>query len=471
MAELKRLLAAEAAKTMARDSSALTRLPIDRVFTMKGFGTVVTGTLVSGTVRKEDELEVYPGGRRVRVRGVQVHGAAADEAVAGQRTALNLAGATVEELSRGMMLAPVGMFRPTQRIDVALTLLASAKPLKNRARVHFHTHTMEGIAEVVLGEGKQVVPGTQAFAQLRLAETALLLPGDRFILRQFSPVVTLGGGVALDATPLPKAKKDSVELFLRILLAGDPERVLLARLERRGESGLDLAEIVIETGWRRELIEKILADPMRSGKVARVGDRYVIGEKLEELEERLRKAVTAFQQSHPLVAGMGKEVLREELGILPEVFVHTLQRMTLTGKLAVSGEAVHLPGQGVVLKDDEAASKQRIESAFAAAGLKVPALAEVLAGLEIDQTRAKKLVTLLLRDKVLVKVTEELVFHREALDGLRALVAARKTESVKIDVSAFKDMTGVSRKYAIPLLEYMDRERITRRVGNERVIL
>lgn len=479
MAELKRLLAEQSAAVVARDSSALVRLPIDRVFTMKGFGTVVTGTLVSGTVKKEDELEVYPGGltsgRHVRVRGVQVHGAAAEQAVAGQRTALNLAGATVDEMARGMILAPVGAFRATQRLDVAMTLLPSAKPLKNRARVHLHAHTMEVIAEivlgVVLGEEKQLAPGAQAFARLRLAEAALLLPGDRFIMRQFSPVITLGGGVVLDAAPLPKAKKEALESFLRVLNTGEPESVLLARIARRGSSGLTVEGAVAETGWRREFLGKKLAEPLRAHKVVQIGNRYVSSSSLEELETLLINTVTAFQKKSPLVAGMGKERLREELRVQPEVFAWVLERIVRGKKLAVSGELAHLPGQGIVLKDEEAASKQLIESAFAAAGLKVPALGEVLAGLKIDQVRARKLVTLLLRDKILVKVTEDLVFHREALDGLRALVLARKNQSPKIDVGAFKDMTGVSRKYAIPLLEYMDRERITRRVGNERVIL
>ena len=479
MAELKRLLAEQSAAVVARDSSALVRLPIDRVFTMKGFGTVVTGTLVSGTVKKEDELEVYPGGltsgRHVRVRGVQVHGAAAEQAVAGQRTALNLAGATVDEMARGMILAPVGAFRATQRLDVAMTLLPSAKPLKNRARVHLHAHTMEVIAEIVLGvvpgEEKQLAPGAQAFARLRLAEAALLLPGDRFIMRQFSPVITLGGGVVLDAAPLPKAKKEALESFLRVLNTGEPESVLLARIARRGSSGLTVEGAVAETGWRREFLGKKLAEPLRAHKVVQIGNRYVSSSSLEELETLLINTVTAFQKKSPLVAGMGKERLREELRVQPEVFAWVLERIVREKKLAVSGELAHLPGQGIVLKDEEAASKQLIESAFAAAGLKVPALGEVLAGLKIDQVRARKLVTLLLRDKILVKVTEDLVFHREALDGLRALVLARKNQSPKIDVGAFKDMTGVSRKYAIPLLEYMDRERITRRVGNERMIL
>jgi len=327
------------------------------------------------------------------------------------------------------------------------------------------------MAEVVLGEGKQVAPGGQAWARLRLAEAAPLVPGDRFILRQASPVITVGGGIVLDAAPLRKTKKEIVEAFLGVLNTGDPESILLARLGRRGAAGLTLVEGVAETGWRKNFIEATLAQALAAGKVARISERYVLVETVEKLEAVVIAAVAAFQRSHPLVQGVGKELLREESGALAEVFSYLLERAVLAGKLAVSGEVVHLPGQGVVLKDEEAASKQVIEAAFAAAGFKVPALGEVLAGLKIDQARAKKLVTLLLRDKILVKVTDDLVFHRNALDALRALVRSRKTEAPTMDVAAFKDMTGVSRKYAIPLLEYMDRERITRRVGNERVIL
>ncbi len=205
--DLKRELVKVAGEVPAKDSNAIARLPIDRVFTMKGFGTVVTGTLVSGTIQKEDEFEVFPTGKRVRVRGVQVHGKSAERAVAGQRTALNLAGATTEELARGMMLAPASTFHATSRVDVELSLLASAKPLKDRARVHFHSYTSESIATVVLYGQKQVGPGETAFAQLRLSEPALLLPGDRFIIRQFSPVITSGGGVVVENTPPKKGQR------------------------------------------------------------------------------------------------------------------------------------------------------------------------------------------------------------------------------------------------------------------------
>src|SRR2546426_285273 len=218
--ELRSELAKVATEIPARDSTALARLPIDRVFTMRGFGTVVTGTLVSGTIRKEEELEVFPTGKRLRVRGVQVHGAAAEQAIAGQRTALNLAGVSTDDLARGMTLALPDTFHSTSRLDVSLLLLPSAKPLKDRARVHFHAFTMETIAEVRLHEAKQVAPRSQAYAQLRLAEPTLLLPGDRFILRQFSPVVTIGGGVVLDAAPLPRTKTKNVRDFLALLERG-----------------------------------------------------------------------------------------------------------------------------------------------------------------------------------------------------------------------------------------------------------
>src|SRR5271154_1265721 len=260
--ELKQKMVAAAAEVQPRDSRAIARLPVDRVFTMKGFGTVVTGTLVAGTIRKEDELEVFPSGKRVRVRGVQVHGSPAEAAIAGQRTALNLAGLSTEDLARGMTLATAGTFHTTSRADTLLSLLASAKPLRNGARVHFHAYTSETIAEVRLYGMKQLKPGGEAFAQLRFAEPMLLLPGDRFIIRQFSPVLTIGGGIVLDASPPPKRAKDHTQ-FLQSLADGNPSQVLHARVARREKRGLSLAEATAETGWRGTVIGKHLADAIQ----------------------------------------------------------------------------------------------------------------------------------------------------------------------------------------------------------------
>ncbi len=200
--EMKRALVSIAAGTPARDAAGLARLPIDRVFSMKGFGTVVTGTLLSGTIRQDDELELFPNRQRARVRGIQVHGQPAERAEAGQRTALNLARVERSELQRGMLLAMPDTLQATSRLDVSLSLLPSARPLRDRAGVHFHAHTSETMGEVALYGQKQLAPGSMAFARLQLAEPTLLLPGDRFIIRQFSPVVTIGGGVVLDAAPI-----------------------------------------------------------------------------------------------------------------------------------------------------------------------------------------------------------------------------------------------------------------------------
>lgn len=473
--ELKQALAQVAAEVPARDSAALARLPIDRVFTMKGFGTVVTGTLVSGTIRKEDELEVFPIGKLVRVRGVQVHGEAAEKAIAGQRTALNLAGVAVEDLSRGMMLAPTETFRSTKRIDVSLALLPSAKPLKDRARVHLHAYTSETIAEVALYGEKVVKPGDSAYAQLRLAEPALLLPGDRFILRQFSPVVTIGGGLIVDA--LPPLRRNRKDFYLKHLLDGaGPGTILKTRLTRHYHDGLTVPQLVEETGWPPPTIRRHLAECVREGQILQFGERFLHAVVVEELKQSTVSYVEAFHRDNPLVAGISKEQLRETVGAPSDVLAAALDLLVKEKKLEVSGELVHLPGRGVVMKDDEAESKQSIERAFSSAGLQVPALYNVLAGLKVDKTRAQKIVTLLLRDKVLIKISDELVFHQSALAELRKQLAAYKTKAMvdgvaKIDVGKFKELTGVSRKYAIPLLEYLDRERVTRRVGDQRLIL
>lgn len=468
--ELRGALIAAASEVQARDSRALARLPIDRVFTMKGFGTVVTGTLGSGTIRREEELEVFPTGRRVRVRGVQVHGHGADQAIAGQRTALNLAGASTEDLSRGMTLAPPATFATTRRIDVQLQLLSTApRPLKNRARVHFHSGTMETVAEIVLYEGKQLAPGKAAFVRLKLPDPTLLLPGDRFIIRQFSPVLTIGGGAILDAAPI--VRQPQHEAFLKTLLNGSPESILRSRIARRGQNGIPLAQLTAETGWSKSFIELRLSQAAESKGVIQISDIFVEASAIARLQEMILNLVGEFHQKNPLTGGIAREALREQVKPPSEVFTAALDRLAQQKNVELVGDLVRLPGRGVVMKDEEAESKKTIEHAFAAAGLKVPALHEVIAGLKIDKSRAQKIVTLLLRERVLAKISDELVFHRSALEELRRVVTSQKIKSTKMDVAKFKELTGVSRKYAIPLLEYLDRERVTRRVGDAREIL
>ncbi len=487
--QLKAAIAATADEVQSRDPMAFARLPVDRVFTLKGFGTVVTGTLISGTIRPEDELEVFPIKRRVRVRGVQVHGRAAAETMAGQRAALNLAGVSTQDLSRGMTLAPPAIFETTRLVDAKLQLLPAAPhQLKNRARVHFHSHTMETMAEIVLHENEEsekavarkdakdekarsprLAHGDERFARIRLREPVLLLPGDRFIIRQFSPVVTIGGGVVLDAAPVPRFT--GLRNFMEILSGENLESILCARIARRHHNGITRSQLVGETGWTGNVIEAQLSAAVQQGQVLRIGDRLVHGPAMGAFQLLLVSTVGDFQKKNPLVGGMAKEELREQARTQVDVFEAALDSLIKDKKIEVSGELVRLPGQGVALKHEEAESKATIEQTFDSAGLQVPALHEVLTELKIDRPRAQKIVTLLLREKVLIKVSDELVFHRSALENLRREMAAYKSKSSKIDVAQFKMLAGVTRKYAIPLLEYLDREHVTRRIGDAREIL
>jgi selenocysteine-specific elongation factor len=489
--ELKDAIITVAAKVAARDSQALARLPIDRVFTMKGFGTVVTGTLVAGTIRREDELEVYPTAQVVRVRSVQIHGQAAETALAGQRTALNLVAARTDHLARGMTLGPPKTFNPTRRADILLQLLPSApRAIKDRTRVHFHSYTMETVAEIVLHERqqsdsafeknatsgdeasirqRQLAPGQQGFARIKLPEERLLAPGDRFIIRQFSPVITIGGGVVLD--PAPVSRMAGLLDFLTTLGSGDVAAILTARVSRRGRDAIAMSRLTAETGWTRRTIEAGLAKELREGRVVQMGESFLSMPAVEALKLNVVGAAGDFHARNPLVGGISREELRERVRAAPPVFDGVLETLLREKKIEIAGELVRLPGRGVAMKDDEAESKKKIEDAFAVSGLKVPALQEVIAGVKVDGIRAQKLVTLLLRDKVLVKISNELVFHRNALEQLRAKLADHKKKSATIDVTGFKELTGVSRKYAIPLLEYLDRERVTKRVGDAREIL
>ena len=471
--DLKHEIARLAAEVPARDTEALFRLPIDRAFVMKGFGAVVTGTLIAGKVKKEEEVEIFPSKRRARVRGVQVHGASTDQASAGQRTALNLAGVQLEDLARGMTLAAPGLLEPAQRIDVQLSLLQfkDAKPLKNRARVHLHVFSSETIAEVTLHESSDLKPGSTGLAQLHSAEPLLLLPGDRAILRQFSPVVTIGGALVLDAFPMAKEKRETRVVFLKTLAAGNRQEILLARIGRRGKDGLSLASAVRETGLKQSVLQPLTAALSAQNAVIQAGEFLVSKDAFHAVRDNLLSMLDAFHKANPLVAGISKEELREKLGLNQPVLEAVLAHLVKDKKAEVSGEQVRLAGRGVELKDEEAKAKEQIEKAFAAAGLKVPLMKEVLGSLPVDKARAQKLVTLLLRDRVLVKLADELVFHQSALQRLRRLMAEQKARSPKIDVGQFKDLIGVTRKYAIPLLEYLDRERVTRRVGDERIIL
>ncbi len=451
------------AEIAAKDTSRFFRLPIDRAFSMRGFGVVVTGTLISGSVGLEQEVELYPAAKRVRVRGIQVHGETVTRAGAGQRTALNLAGVDSAELARGMMLAEAGRFQPTNRIDCVFELLPKAKPLKHRAPIHFHAHAAEVEAEVRgIGNTEPMKPGTRQYLRIVLREPLLLLPGDHFVVRMFSPVVTIGGGVVLDIAPPRRGGAPRLQI---LELGTASARVAL--LVRESRYGLGMRELVARTG----LIESEITAAVKEAGFIILAEPHFwaldpkwIESKLESIQQSLK----AFHRQKPLAVGIPKEELRgKELPDSPPFLLDVLLSRAKT--ISAQGDTVRLASHKVALQQDEQAATSKIEAAFQNAGLAVPSTNEVLAKCGVEPGRAKTLLQIMIRDKKLVRVSEDLVFHASAVQQLRDLLARHK--GARFAVPEFKEWTGISRKYAIPLLEFLDREHITRRDGDARLVL
>ncbi len=453
------------------------RLPIDRAFTIKGFGTVVTGTLVSGEVAAGEDVQIYPIGKVCRVRGVQVHGKPAKKATAGQRTALNLAGVDTEELRRGLVAGEPKMLRPTARFDCRLELLESAPPLKHGAPVHLHAGAAEIEAKALLlggnEAGKRLVrlgPGESAFAQIRLEEPTLLLPGDRFVIRRFSPVVTIGGGTVLDIAAPARQRWEQRRARLTAFESEDAGEVLRALVSER-RYGLDVRNLIERTGWTDKQISAALKS---CEELERLGGTLIAGRaRVREVADAAEAELTEFHRAQPLEPGASAEWLRKRVcSAAPAAFTEAVEAALIgSGKALREADLLRLAAHNVTLGRDEQEARDRFVEAFHAAGLAVPALKEFLRTVGVDGARAKTLLAALLREGVLIRVTPELVFHRDAMDELLQRLSERKAVSNSISVGEFKDLAGVSRKYAIPLLEYLDRRRVTRRHGETRLLL
>ncbi|MGB9458185.1 MAG: selenocysteine-specific translation elongation factor [Bryobacteraceae bacterium] len=462
--ELRRELARAAAAVPEKNSAGYFRLPIDRVFSVKGFGTVVTGTLISGAIEKEQETEVYPAGRHLRVRGLEVHGVPTNRAVAGQRTAVNLADIEPAGLERGDVLSEPGRFHAVRYIECRLEMLPSARPLKHRAPVHFHAGTAEIEAEVRLFGAATLRPGETAYARLILRQPALLLPGDRFIIRMFSPVVTIGGGVVVDIGERRYARGFDVARRLAVLAGQDPG-ARIALLVREAAFGMAMADLVARTGMAASAIAAARAGVL----MLPLASPWLVDQAwFQAARARMVETVREFHRKQPLLAGMPRPELRA--GVAKDMPPFLLDALLASSEEVVAeGEIVRLPGHAPVLREDEEHARQTIERAFERAGLAVPAVAVVLAQAGVEIARARTLLEILIREKRLVRINQELVFHRSAMEKLRDLLAKRRP--ARFSVPAFKEWTGISRKYAIPLLEYLDRARVTRREGDERLIL
>jgi selenocysteine-specific elongation factor len=440
-------------------------------------------------------VELHPTGKRLRVRGIQVHNRPADAALAGQRTAINVAGvgANIEssELVRGMQLAEAGRFLSTKRVDCLLHVLSSATAIKNGTQVHFHAGTAEVVAKAVLLESpsdtnKRVEPGKSGYVQFRLRDPILLLPGDHFIIRQISPLITIGGGRVLDnwvGRPMTRAQgllrlpsAEEKKLLLDTLNSGTPAKVLESILDTSAGGCLNEAEIIARTGWLLPEIREASGVLSTQGRIHVLSNSPLLivqSERFVKLSDAVVKALEQFHRQNPLLPGISKEALRAQIFVRahPILADTVLKSLGDAKKIVFAGEAVRLASHKIVLRDDEEQAKNQIASAFQGAGLTVPSVKEVLGKLPLEPRRAEKILTMLLQEKTLVKVSDELVFHADAIAKLRQVLAAYKVKSNKINVAIFKELTQVSRKYAIPLLEYLDKERVTRRAGDERILL
>jgi selenocysteine-specific elongation factor len=445
--ELREALATVGSDASIKDASNFFRLPIDRSFSMRGHGSVVTGTLIAGTMKVEDEVELFPAGKHARARGLQIHGAPSNQATAGERTAVNLAGVDSAEIQRGMVLAPPGLFRATTCIDTTFELLPGAHPLKHRAPVHFHAGTAEVEAEArLLISLEPMKPGSRSHVRFLLREPLLILPGDRFIVRMFSPVVTIGGGVVLDAAPPQRLRR----------------AILNLRLDQIEKDGLP-AVAVNESAYGLTGAQMI----------ARCGVRftdawYPNNANLRSFKASATALLARFHAIKPLLAGMPKEELRNSAlpGSPPFLLDELLRRIQ---EIKMEGDIVRLASHRVALKSDESEATLKIETLFRDAGLAVPSPNEVLSKSGVEPARARSLLQILFKDRRLIKINDDLIFHASAIESLRGILASRT--GTKFSVADFKNWTGISRKYAIPLLEFLDREHVTRREGDNRIVL
>ncbi|HYH85017.1 MAG TPA: selenocysteine-specific translation elongation factor [Pyrinomonadaceae bacterium] len=481
--ELKEALREAALGVPARASDAVARLPVDRSFTMRGFGAVVTGTLVAGEIEEGQELELLPAGVRVRVRGLQVHGAGVRKAEAGQRTAINLGGVEASSVERGMTLAPAGRLNATQIVDARVAVLAdSPRPLKTRQRVRVHHGTSESLARVaVLEESGEIAPGASGLAQLRLESPIVALPGDRFIVRTYSPQRTFAGGEILDAHAQKRRGRDRTAARERLaaLDGADDAARLAFFVVSSGERGLRRAEAASRTGWRDDVLDRSVSEARSRGAIIEAEGVLVGCDAFERLQRAATEEVEAHHAREPLSRGMARETLRERVfaHAAQEIFRAVLRRAEDEGALIAERELVRSSRHSMELSPADAEARELLEKIYRDAALEAPNLEEAFARAGGDaggRERMRKILQLLIDAGALVRVSGDLFFHRDALErlasALREYADARGPERL-IDVAAFKQLSGVSRKYAIPLLEYFDRERITRRAGDRRIIL
>jgi selenocysteine-specific elongation factor len=453
------------------------RLPVDRVFTMKGFGTVVTGTLVSDHIKTGEEVEILPGDIAARIRGIQVHNQSVEDAWAGQRTAINLQGVEKSIIERGNVLVRPKTVWPSQRLDVFVEFLASnSKSLKNKALVRLHTGTSEIIARITLLDKDELAPGQKAFAQLVLANKDVIVSGDRFVLRSYSPITTIGGGQIID--PLPskhRRQNEKIIAALNVLQSGSlPEKISVI-MERTGFSGINLRGLNFRLGVNTKKIREALEGLLSNKKAILLDseDTTVISAFFyNQLEELISKNLAAYHKKNPLQMGISKEQLKETLGRAISVKLFNLALRSLGKKETIISDKdnVRLSGHQVELAGDLDSLRHSIARIYSEAGLTPPSLTDVVNDFKDQKAKAQSIIKLMLKDGDLIKINEEMCFSNGALSKLRDDYKAMLVKDGKATPATFKDLTGLSRKYIIPLMEYFDVNKLTVRVGDHRIL-
>jgi len=469
--DLRAAILASVAEVDDRDATTrVFRLPIDRVFTMKGFGSVITGTTYAGRLNIDTDIEVLPGGKRSRARNIQVHGEARDYASAGERTSVNLPDIDLDELHRGQQLVTPNALRPSQVITARLDLLPDAKPLKEQTRIRFHHLSAELLGSIrFVDQTAELKPGSSAYVQVRLESPVVAVAGDRFVIRRYSPALTVGGGVILDAH-LPKLSRNTRGELLDILAAGTlQERVeLMAKLE--GLRGLTIHEVQARTGIRIDTLTKELKNVPH---LADSGERrWIHHDVLVDFRRKSMEFLRGYFEDNRMALNVPKSEFVQKLlprnadGAMINFLLQDLAREKI---VAIAGDALDIPGRSKTLGGAEGELARMIEGRFAEAGLAPPPVSELINERTQKARVIEGVISFLVKQGTLVRLGEGIYVHRDALAAAREKISVRSGEM--IDVGHFKEYFGLSRKIAIPLLEWMDREGVTKRVGDSRKVL
>ncbi|MBZ4685180.1 MAG: selenocysteine-specific translation elongation factor [Desulfomicrobiaceae bacterium] len=454
--------------------SDLFRLPVDRVFTMKGHGTVVTGTSISGALRVGEEVRIYPGAQVAKVRAIQVHGQTAEAAWAGERTAINLQGVEVADIARGDVLAAPDSLFPATVWDVELSCLPSApRGIRHRTEVHLHHGAREVLARVHLVDRDRLLPGERAMAQIHLPEPLPAVFGDRCIVRSFSPLRTIAGGRIINPLGRRLRRKPEAVAALEALAQAEGEELIVAQLNLAAEAGRSFAELRVLTDVETKALDRalqLLASRQQAFLFDRDDRRWIGAAAQARLETECLAAVAAIHAKEPLRATISRAELTSSWGrgLSPRLAHFVIERLVRSGALAAEGDGVRLPSHQVELGESQSELKERLVRLFAETALMPPSL-KALGEHDIDPKAAAPMVRMLVEEGTLIKVSEDLVFYAPAVAALVERVQAYLTEHADMGPAEFRELSGgITRKYSIPLLEYLDKVKITLRVGDRR---